>query len=243
MFGAIYALLLDGGTIGTKLAGLTLLKRGGTRASRPRCAARFCLIISSVIAIPFWVYFFMTVNAEYAGITSILWVFFDALLMMCTAAILLEMMFNAVTHGSSMFYDRALKTYVAYGNSRKSSMFGIRVIDIKPLKNEEIDAFSSQIAQTLLMMHVPRESIIKVRLMAEGVMLDWIENGLAGVPCELRLDKRFQRRTLMLSVSGEDKTNGAATHGYIEMLEGLSLEIETYYAGEKNICNIGIPKK
>ena len=243
IFGAGYSLLFTGGSMGTKLTGLTLMTKSGKRASRLRCAMRFCLINSSVIAIPFWVYFFMTVNTEYAGVASIVWVFMGAMLMLCAAAVLLELMFNSVTHGSSMFYDRMLKTHVAYGYSRKSSLFGIRVIDIKPLSRANVDDFSEQIGQTLLSMDVSRESVIKVRLMAEGVMLDWIENRLENTLCELRLDKRFKRNALMLSVYGEDKTNVAVTDGYVEMLEGLSLEFETYYAGEKNICNIIVPGK
>ena len=46
---------------------------------------------------------------------------------------------------------------------------------------------------------------------------------------------------MLLSVLGEDKTNEAVTDGYVEMPEGLSLEIEAYYAGDKNICNIFVP--
>ena len=42
----------------------------------------------------------------------------------------------------------------------------------------------------------------------------------------------------MLSVPGEDKTNVSLAGGYVEMLSGLNLKIETYYAAEKNICNI-----
>ena len=74
--------------------------------------------------------------------------------------------------------------------------------------------------------------------MTEGVMLDCLENELANSPCELRLDKRYKRNVLMLSVPGEDKTNNDS---YAEMLSGLNLTIETYYAAEKNICNILIP--
>ena len=241
LLGGCYSLLFAGGSPGAKLTGLMLMTKGGERASRGRCAMRFCLINSSVIANPFWVYFFMTVNKEYAGAASIIWVLFGALLMLCAAAVLLELTFNAVTHGSSMFYDRMLKTHIAYGYSRKSSLFGIRVIDVKPLCPANVDDFSEQIGQTLLSMGVPHESIVKVRLMAEGIMLDWIENQLENAPCELRLDKRFKRNALLLSVLGEDKTNEAVTDSYVEMLEGLSLEIEAYYAGDKNICNIFVP--
>lgn len=243
LLGGSYSFLFKGGTVGTKISGLTLMSKGGEKASRFKCAMRFCLINSSVIAIPFWVYFFMTVNTEYAGIKSIIWVFLGALMMFCAAAVLLELMFNYVTHGSSMFYDRILKTHVAYGYSRKSSLFGIRVIDIKPLTRKNVDDFSEQICQTLFSMGAPRESVIKVRLMAEGVMLDWIENHLENTPCELRVDKRFKGNALLLSVFGEDKTNLSITDGYVEMLEGLSLEFETYYAGGKNICNIIVPPK
>ena len=243
LLGGIYSSLFVGGSLGMKISGLTVMTKNGKRASRFRCAMRFCIITSSVIAIPFWVHFFMTVNKEYAGVTSIVWVFLSALLMLCAATVLLELMFNWVTHGSSMFYDRFLKTHIAYGYNRKKSLFGIRVIDIKHLTRENIDKFSEQIGQTLLSMNIPRESVIKVRLMAEGVMLDWIDHCLENTLCELRLDSRFKRNALLLSVFGEDKTNNDVPDGYVEMLEGLSLEFETYYAGGKNICNIIVPRK
>ena len=124
----------------------------------------------------------------------------SAVLMMCAAKNLLEMMFNAVTNGSSMFYDRYLKTHVVYNNSRKNSLFGIRVIDMLPLIPENIDVLSREICDALIAAGIQKESVTKVRLMAEGVLLDWIESGLEGICCELRMDRRFKRTALMVSV-------------------------------------------
>ena len=239
--GAVYGMLFRGGTLGSRLTGLRLMTKGGKSASRFRCAMRFLVICTSIIAIPFWVCFFMTVNSEYAGAKSILWVSLGALLMMFAASILLEMMFNAVTHGASMFYDRFLKTFVAYGSNRNFSLYGIRVIDIQPLTSVHVDLFATEITETLLSMGVDRASVLKVRLMVEGVMLDWIGNELVNAPCELRLDKRYKRNVLLLSVPGEDQTNRSLAESYAEMLSGLNLTIETYYAAEKNICNIIVP--
>lgn len=98
------------------------------------------------------------------------------------------MMFNAVTHGASMFYDRFLKTFVACGSNRSFSLFGSRVIDMQPLTKSSVDLFTVEISETLLSMGVPRKSDIMVRLMTEEIMLDWIGNGLENMPCELRLD-------------------------------------------------------
>jgi glycopeptide antibiotics resistance protein len=235
---ALYAMLFRGGTLGNKLTGLRLMTAGGKAASRLRCAMRFLTICTSVIAIPFWVYFFMTVNGEYAGVKSVIWVSLGALLMMFAASILLEMMFNAVTHGSSMFYDRFWKTFVAYGHNRNFSLFGIKVIDIQPLTKANVDLFSAEISQTLTSMGVSNASVIKARLMTEGIMLDWIDSGLEDVPCEFRIDKQYKRNLLMLSVPGDDKTNTSLAGSYAEMLSGLNLTIESYYAAEKNICTI-----
>ena len=68
-----------------------------------------------------------------------------------------------------------------------------------------------------------------------------LEQGLGSTPCELRLDRRYKGKALLLSVSGEDKTNDLLSDSYTEMLKGLDLSITTYYAAEKNICNIMIP--
>ncbi len=239
--GALYSFILADHMLGYKLTGLRLFQKGGKKVSRLRATARSVVIYSLVVGIPLAVTFLLNVNTEYAGILSVLWVLIGAILMVCAAAIILEMMFNAVTHGSSMIYDRIFNTYVAYSKSRKNSIFGIRVIDIRALESENIDMLSDEIYNTLLDMKVSHESATRVRLMAEGVMLDWVEQGLGGISCELRLDKRYKGNALMLSVSGEDKTNDQLSDSYTEMLKGLDLSLTTYYAAEKNICNIIVP--
>ncbi len=239
--GALYSFILADRMPGYTLTGLKLLQKGGKSVSRLRAAARSVVIYLLVVGIPLGVTFLLSLNTEYAGLLSVLWVLIGAILMVCAAAIILEMMFNAVTHGSSMIYDRIFNTYVAYSKSRKNSVFGIRVIDIRALESENIDMLSDEIYNTLLDMNVSHESATRVRLMAEGVMLDWIEQGLGGTPCELRLDKRYKGNALMLSVSGEDKTNDLLSDSYTEMLKGLDLSLTTYYAAEKNICNIIVP--
>ncbi len=239
--GALYSFVFADRMPGYMLTGLKLLQKGGKRVSRLRATARSVVIYSLVVGIPLGVTFLLSLNTEYAGLLSVLWVLIGAVLMVCAAAIILEMMFNAVTHGSSMVYDRIFNTYVAYSKSRKNSVFGIRVIEIRTLEPANIDMLSDEIYRTLLDMRVPHESATRVRLMAEGVMLDWIEQGLGGTPCELRLDKRYKGNALMLSVSGADKTNDRLFGSYTEMLKGLDLSLTTYYAAEKNICNIIVP--
>ena len=237
----LYSVLLGGRTLGYRFTGLQLMAGGNSSASRMQCALRTVLMYVGVFSIPFWVLFFMSIYTEYAGAKSILWVLISALLMMGAARNVLEMMFNAVTNGSSMFYDRCVKTYVAYGNSRKTSLFGIRVIDMLPLVPENVDVLSEEICEALFAAGIRKESVTKVRLMAEGVLLDWIESGLEGIRCELRMDQRFKRKELMVSVPGENKTKTRTEDAYVDMLGGMNLTLETYYAAEKNICIIHIP--
>lgn len=210
-------------------------------ANRFQCVLRTLLMYIGVFSLPFWVFFFMTIYTEYSGAKSILWVLISALLMMVVARNVLEMMFNAVTNGSSMFYDRYIKTHVAYGSSRKNLLFGIRVIDMLPLIPENIDVLSQEIYDALSVADISKESVTKVRLMAEGVLLDWIESGLEGICCELRMDTRFKRKALMVSVPGDNKTKNRVEDTYVAMLGGMNLTLETYYAAEKNICIIHIP--
>ena len=122
-------------------------------------------------------------------------------------------------------------------NVRWFTYFYIFVLYFAP----NVDLLSTELCDALHEMGVPHESVTKARLMTEGVMLDWITNGLAEIPCELRLDKRYHGNMLMLSVSGENKSNVSLEDSYADMLKGLNLTIETYYAAEKNICNILIP--
>lgn len=239
-FSVIYSLILAGGTLGHRIVGLRLLTKGGERASRGQTALRSLMIYVCVFSIPFWVLFFMNVNTEYAGIESIFWVFIGALLMMCAARNMLEMMFNAVTHGSSMFYDRAADTFVAYSKSKRASMFGVRVIEIRQLEGNGVVILSDRIAEVLSAYRVKDDAITKVRIMAEGAMLDWIDQGLEENLCELRVDKRFKTRALMLSVPGEDVTGNYRPDSYTSAFEELGLAFDVYYAGEKNICIIHI---
>lgn len=154
---AIYSCILTGGTLGHRLTGLRLLCKGGRQSLRLRTVARSLTVYSAVVGFPFWIYFFMSVNTEYAGAMSVLWVFLGALLMMCASALLLEMTFNAVTHGSSMPYDRLFGTYAAYSKSKRSSVFGIRVVAISELDSANVDALSEEIFSNLVAM-APQES-------------------------------------------------------------------------------------
>ena len=237
----LYSFLAKGHTLGYRLAGLRLMTERGLAPNRLQCVMRTLLMYIGVFSIPFWVLFFMSIYTEYAGAKSILWVLISALLMMCAARNLLEMMFNAVTNGSSMFYDRYIKTHVVYGSSRKYSLFGIRVIDMLPLVPENVDILSQEICDVLFAAGISKNSVIKVRLMAEGVLLDWIESGLDGIQCELRMDKRFHHKALMVSVPGENKSRNTREDTYVDMLGGMNLTLETYYAANKNICIIHIP--
>lgn len=237
----LYSLLLGYRSLGYRLTGLRLMTGNNLDANRLQCVLRTLLMYIGVFSIPFWVLFFMSIYTEYRGAKSILWVLISALLMMIAARNVLEMMFNAVTNGASMFYDRTLKTHVAYGSSRKTSLFGIRVIEILPLIPENIDVLSREICDALFAAGIQKASVTKVRLMAEGVLLDWIESGLEGICCELRMDKRFNRKALMVSVPGENKTRIHSEDTYVDMLGGMNLTLETYYAAEKNICIIHIP--
>lgn len=238
---SLYTLIFGSRSPGYRITGLNLMTAYGKKAGRGQCLARCLLLYGGVFSIPFWVTFFMGICTEYSGAKSILWVLISALLMMGASRNVLEMMFNAVTNGSSMFYDRLVKTHVAYGSSRKTSLFGIRVMDIRPLVRESVDSLSEEICAELYSAGVRRESVTKVRLMAEGVMLDWIQQDLEGTLCELRMDNRFRRKALMLSVPGENKTTHPISDSYVDMFSGMNLTLETYYAAEKNICIIHIP--
>ena len=237
----LYSVLLGGNTLGYRITGLRLMTLGCQAANRLQCVIRTLLLYIGIFSIPFWVLFFMSIYTEYAGAGSILWVLISALLMIWAARNVLEMMFNAVTNGSSMFYDRLVRIHVAYDSSRETSLFGIRVIDIRGLCHENVDVLSEEICEALREAGFQKESVTKVRLMAEGVLLDWIESGLTGISCELRMDKRFKRKALMLSVPGENKTRISTEDTYVDMLGGMNLTLETYYAAEKNICIIHIP--
>ena len=45
----------------------------------------------------------------------------------------------------------------------------------------------------------------------------------------------------MVSVPGENRSNLSRENAYVDMLSGMNLTLETYYAANKNICIIHIP--
>ena len=55
------------------------------------------------------------------------------------------------------------------------------------------------------------------------------------------MDQRFKRKALMVSVPGGNKTSVHREDTYVNMLGGMNLTLETYYAAQKNICIIHIP--
>lgn len=237
----LYTALFGGTTLGYRLTGLRMVAPGGEKASLLKCLLRTLMLYVFVLSIPLWILFFMSIYTEYSGVQSVVWMLIGAVLMLFAARNLLEMLFNAVTHGSSMFYDRISGISPAYGTGSRKPRFGIRVIDMQLLRMDAVDRLSEEVCGTLRECGVDGKSVTRVRLMTEGVLLDWIESGLGDSMCELRLDKRFRKKALLLSVYGENKINAEIADSYASMLEGLNLTLETYYAAEKNICIIHIP--
>ena len=161
--------------------------------------------------------------------------------MLAIARNLLEIMFNAVTHGSSMFYDRLAKTHVAYNKSRLTSLFGIRVVDIRPMTAENIAHLTKQTGKALKRGFDP-QLVQTLQITTESILMDWLASGLEDNLCELRIDKHFGRKAVMLSVHGPDKTAFPHSDSHEAVLKAADLDMETYYAAGKNICIIHIPK-
>lgn len=241
---ACYSLLCGHATLGNRLTGLRLTSLSGKTASRLQCAFRMLLEHLCVTAIPFWVYYSIRISADGASIQNVLWLSLGTFLMLCAARNALEMMFNAVTHGSSMLYDRLTRTCLSYGCSKRT-LFGIRVLDILPLEEANVDNLSKTVCDTLHTIGFGREAVTKVRLMTESVLLEWMDAGLRGTPCELRLDKHFSQRALILSVpvpSAEPTpTSSPSEESYVDMLSKMTLKTEHYRAAQKNVCIIHIP--
>lgn len=241
---ACYSLLCGPITLGNRMTGLRLTKENGQRASRLQCAYRMILEHICVTAIPFWVYFSIRISADGASIKNVLWLGLGTFLMLCAARNALEMMFNAVTHGSSMLYDRLTGTRLSYSSSKRNFL-GIQVLEILTLEEANVDRLSDTICNTLYAIGFGREAITKVRLMTEGVLLEWMTAGLRGAPCELRLEKHFRQRALILSIPAAASASCPALpaneESYTDMLSKMALRTECYRASQKNVCIIHIP--
>ena len=79
--------------------------------------------------------------------------------------------------------------------------------------------------------------------MTEGVLLDWMNDGLCDTPCELRLDRHLRKKALILSVplAQANPASALMEESYVDMFSKMTLKVESYCAAEKNICIIHIP--
>ena len=71
------------------------------------------------------------------------------------------------------------------------------------LTNESVDEISEQIAQFLSEHKTEQKNLLRMRLLAEEILLDWQAHFSSSVACHLKMGKSFGRPYLILEVPGE----------------------------------------
>lgn len=240
---SVYSLICGHITLGNRMTGLHLTTDKGKPASRLQSVKRMLLEHICVTAVPFWVYFSIRISADKVNLKNVLWLSVGTFLMLCAARNILEMMFNAVTHGSSMCYDRLSRTHLSYGNSKKPH-FGIRVLDIIPLEESRVDSLSQTVCDALLDAGFASDTAAKVCLLTESILQKWMDDGLRGTPCEVRLDKHLMQKTLILSIpvaKNKFHLEAAIEESHVDVLGDKEVQLESYCAAEKKVCLIRLP--
>lgn len=231
--------LFHGKTIGYRIFGLQLHANERPAPSLLQCLLRALLSYGGVLAMPLWVAYFLSRAADASGLTGVVCVGLSVVCAVLYSWFLLVVLLNGITHGRPLFYDKATKTHLRFRHDGRCAAH-IRLIKAQTLHNETVDTFAAAVYESLLNEGASEKSAMRVRLLAEGVMLEWIAGGLDGAPCELMLDSRFLRKTLILGAVGKEVPRKQNADDYYQMLGGLRLTFETHYSGNRNLCAIDI---
>lgn len=110
---------------------------------------------------------------------------------------------------------------------------------------EGIDALSETLNETLATARLSRKERLRLRLMAEEIMLGWLNGGLADAPCTLTDDKRFGRRTLILRAQGatEDDADPMLSSAFAAELAGQGASFAVTHAATYTSAAISLPAK
>ena len=237
---AAAAYLCGGRSPGMRAFGFELRSTGRSRMTLWRCLLRSVirdldLLLPELIG---WLLFAMD---DYSGIWSICIALASAVCVICYAFILFSLFIHIVTHGEPLPFERisGLKLGL-HPNARAERRLQIFYSD--RLRPEVISGCTQAIFEFLLQQDFEQKKCMRVQYLAEGVLLEWMNNGLADAHFDLRYDRRFFRKALLLCAPGPQSS--AALRGddsYIDMLSGTRLSFDTYFTGDTNVFSIEIP--
>lgn len=237
----------NGTSLGYRITGLTLKSMVGNNLSFIQSLMRM-ILLAFTFSVPFWMGYLLYLSAYYGSFTRVLIVLLNTCISIIYMLMIFSFLLNGLTHGSTLFHDKICDTYLGLSEYAKKTD-DLMLIMSNPLTAIRVSEFSDEIYKQLLSHGIDHKSALRVQLLADGAMNDWLGSGLAGNICELKYDSRLWHKTLFLSIFNPTHENTPGTmisqtaedESYIAMLAGVRLSYEVYHTAVTNTIAIDIP--
>lgn len=238
----LYALALvqlKGRTPGARLAGLQLRSARGGRLRFFQCALRQA-VYGLILSLPLWIAFCISASTPYAGMRSILFVLISAVCAFFYVCYLLSIFLHIVTHGAPLLHDRLSGTHLGF--DPEASIVKRQPALFSGALNEKGIAPGVEMVYAILSREgIEHKKSLRVQYMAEGILLEWMENGLRDAIFAVQMEERLHHRTLLISVPGRHVPLVRDDDSYLEVLSGTRLSFDAYYTGGVNVFAIEVP--
>ena len=237
-FLAVITYLSDGRTLGMYLLGLRLKDSRGNRLAMWQCSLR-ALVYAAYINLPLLIGFFIKLSMDRHIIVSILCMIVSAELVFSYVYFRLMLALHIVTHGEKLLYEKMSRTHLSLEVetviwNRQKVLYRGKLLDLN------IEVGASEIYDLLINTGVHEEDSRTIELMAQDVLLTWMNNGLRGHIFTVQIDKRLSHETLLMCVHGPYIPVENDENSLIKVLTGEILPFETYYTGGINVFAVEI---
>lgn len=235
---AFIAYSTNGKTLGMYLMGLRLKDTRGHRIAMWQCATR-AGIYALLINIPLLIGFFIKLSMDRHILLSILCMIASAELVFSYVFFNLQLALHIVTHGEKLPYEKASRTHL--GLEMETVIRNRqKVLYRGKLTESEIEVGSREIYELLQENRVHEEDCKTIELMAQDVLITWMNGGLRGHIFTVQIDRRLSRETLLMCVHGNYVNVSNDDNSLIKVLTGEILPFETYYTGGINVFAVEI---
>ena len=227
-------------TPGFYLCGLQLNTRNGLPLRIWQCIL-YMLILAVSFSLPFCMGFFLYWCGRFSGYRQVLCVFLNASCTVAYAYIMFTLILNGITHGTTLDCDRICRTYVGLSPRSKDTK-RMQELMTHRLNAGTIDLFCNKIFLFLSEHGFEPDAMFRVRILANSVMNDWIQEGLKNHMCTLKYDHRFFTKTLFLIVYTHHRPKvNPSEKSHVEMASNVRLSYESYYTNGAYVFAIEMP--
>lgn len=226
----------NGKTIGMRLRALQLRDLNGHPLRLWQCIVRdFAKAL--YINQPLLILWFVILSRDRHILVSIFFTGISALLVFFYVWMNLSLVLHIISHGEKLIYEKISSTHLGleYERAIRNRQ---KLLYRSHLRPDKIDDGSAKIYELLLQNGIDERVCLKAKYMAEGALVQWMEEGLEGHLYTVQIDKRLSRKTLLICVPGKYTPYDKDVEGMVEIMEGTKLSIDTYYTGGLNVFAI-----